>query len=72
VSWGLAFVIDYAIRWILEHEIRRSFDGEHVLSFTWWMYAAVLAFATLVTMLAAIVPARRAARISPVAALRHE
>jgi putative ABC transport system permease protein len=72
VSWGMSFVIDYAIRWILEHEIRRSFDGEYVLSFTWWMYAAVLAFATLVTMLAALVPARRAARISPVAALRHE
>jgi ABC-type antimicrobial peptide transport system permease subunit len=36
------------------------------------MYAAVLAFSSLVTMLSAIVPARRAARISPVAALRHE
>jgi putative ABC transport system permease protein len=71
-SWGMSFVIDYAIRWILEQEVGRSFDEEWVLSFSWWMYAAVLAFSTLVTMLAAIVPARRAARISPVAALRHE
>lgn len=72
LSWGLSFAIDYAIRWILEHEIGRAFDDERTLAFSWWMYAAVLAFATLVTMLSAIVPARRAARISPVAALRHE
>jgi putative ABC transport system permease protein len=72
VSWGMAFLIDHAIRWILAHEVGRSFDGEQTLSFAWWMYGAVFAFATFVTMLAAIVPARRAARISPVAALRHE
>jgi putative ABC transport system permease protein len=72
VSWGMSFIIDYAIRWILEHEVGRSFDGEQTLSFSWWMYGAVFAFATFVTMLAAVVPARRAARISPVAALRHE
>jgi putative ABC transport system permease protein len=72
MSWGLSFFIDYAIRWILEHEVGRSFEGERTLSFTWWMYGAVFAFATIVTMLAAIVPASRAARISPVAALRHE
>jgi putative ABC transport system permease protein len=72
VSWGLSFVIDYAIRWILEREVGRSFNEERVLSFSWWMYAAVVAFSSLVTMLSAIVPARRAARISPVAALRHE
>jgi putative ABC transport system permease protein len=72
LSWGMSFAIDYVIRWILEQEIGRSFDDERVLAFSWWMYAAVLAFSSLATMLAAIVPARRAARISPVAALRHE
>jgi ABC-type antimicrobial peptide transport system permease subunit len=36
------------------------------------MFAIVVAVASLVTMLAAVLPARRAARISPVQALRHE
>jgi putative ABC transport system permease protein len=54
VSWGMSFVIDYAIRWILEQEVGRSFDEERVLSFSWWMYATVLAFSSLVTMLAAM------------------
>jgi putative ABC transport system permease protein len=72
ISFGLSFAIDYAIRLILEVEIHRSFEDETVLVFSWWMFAAVLVFASAVTMLAAVIPARRAARISPVAALRHE
>jgi putative ABC transport system permease protein len=64
--------IDWMIRWILEHEINRSFDEETVLAFSWWNFAVVVAVAGLFTMLAAVIPARRAARISPVAALRHE
>jgi putative ABC transport system permease protein len=64
--------IDWTIRWILEHEIHRSFDEETVLAFSWWMFAVVVAVASLVTMFAAVIPARRAARISPVTALRHE
>jgi len=64
--------IDGMICWILEREIHRSFDEEMVLAYSWWMFAVVVAVASLVTMLAAVIPARRAARISPVTALRHE
>jgi ABC-type lipoprotein release transport system permease subunit len=55
----------------LEYEIHRSFEEETVLAFSWWMFAVVVVFG-LVTMLAAVIPAGRAARISPVTALRHE
>ena len=64
--------IDWMIRWILEREINRSFDEETLLAFSWWMFAVVVGVAGLITMLAAIIPARRAARINPVIALRHE
>lgn len=38
----------------------------------WWLAPAVLAFSTMLTTMAAVFPARRASRIPPVEALRHE
>jgi putative ABC transport system permease protein len=72
VGVAMSLGIDWAIRSILERELGRSFDDQSALAFSWWMFAVVIAVASLVTMLAAIIPARRAARISPVKALRHE
>jgi putative ABC transport system permease protein len=72
VSQIMGIGIDYAIRRIIESELNRSFGDEPVLVFTWWQLALVVGFSTCVTVLAAVAPARRAARISPVAALRHE
>lgn len=45
---------------------------ETVFLYPMWLLIAVPAFAMLVTTLAALVPARRAARVEPVVALRHE
>jgi putative ABC transport system permease protein len=45
---------------------------DSLFAFPWWLAAGAPLFATLVTTLAAVLPARRAARINPVEALRHE
>jgi putative ABC transport system permease protein len=45
---------------------------ESLFAFPWWLAAGAPLFATLVTTLAAVLPARRASRINPVEALRHE
>jgi ABC-type antimicrobial peptide transport system permease subunit len=49
--------------------------GKHVhhspFVFPWWLVLGVPLFTTLVAVLAAVLPARRAAKVDPIQALRH-
>ena len=57
---------------ILESELHRTFEQEHIIEFPLWLLVVVLVFSMVVTTLATILPARRAAQIDPIAALRHD
>jgi putative ABC transport system permease protein len=43
-----------------------------VFAFPWWLVVGAPLFACLMTTAAAFYPARRAARVDPVKALRHD
>jgi putative ABC transport system permease protein len=71
LAWGASFPGDDWIRSNVASDIQ-VYLTEAILVFPLWLVVVVLLFATLVTTLAAVYPARRAASIDPVAALRHE
>jgi putative ABC transport system permease protein len=46
--------------------------SESFFVFPWWLWAGSVGFAVVVTTAAAFYPARRAARIDPIQALKYE
>jgi putative ABC transport system permease protein len=71
-GWGLGLVLNQVIHeYFKSQQIPLPADAPFFLV-TWELVAGALAFATLVGILAGIYPAFRAARLDPLAALRHE
>ncbi len=71
LSWTATFPGDVWVRSTVESGLSIKLQ-ESIFTFPWWLLVGAPAFACLVTTLAAYYPARRAARIDPVKALRHE
>ncbi len=71
LSWLASFPGDAWVRSMVNRQLTLKLE-ESLFAFPWWLVAGAPLFATLVTTLAAVLPARRAARINPVEALRHE
>jgi putative ABC transport system permease protein len=71
LSWIASFPGDAVARSLVEKQAGAPL-GESLFIFPLWLALGVPVFAAVVTTLAAVLPAHRAARVSPIAALRHE
>ncbi len=71
LAWAFSFPADAWIRSLVSRDLKIELK-ESLFVFPPWLTVGAVAFALLVTTLAAIYPARRAARVEPLKALRHE
>jgi putative ABC transport system permease protein len=71
LAWAASFPGDAWVRRIASQKLGTVII-DSIFVFPAWLQFAVISAATLVTVLAAVYPARRAARLDPVTALRHE
>ena len=70
-GWVISLGMDSCVRSILEGEFHETIT-EPMFVFPAWLALSVPIFCGFVTTVAAFYPARRAARIDPVQALRHD
>jgi putative ABC transport system permease protein len=71
LGWAASFPGDSWVRSMVQRDMKIELK-ESLFVFPAWLVLTVMGFAVLVTTLAAVYPARRAARVNPVTALRHE
>lgn len=61
----------FANRWIAR-QVGQSFRHVEFFSIPWYLWVGAILFAVTVSLIAAIYPARSAAKVDPIKALRHE
>lgn len=71
LGWAASFPADAWVRTTVSTRLAVNLQ-QSIFVFPWWLVLGVPVFACLMTTLAAYYPARRAARVNPIAALRHD
>jgi putative ABC transport system permease protein len=69
LGWAIGHVINLGTNIYLK---RQSLPPENFWSVPWWLVAAAIVFAFVVSLVSGLYPAARAARLDPVQALRYE
>lgn len=69
LGWAIGHVINLGTNIYLK---RQSLPPEHFWSVPWWLVGAAILFSFVVSLVAGLYPAARAARLDPVQALRYE
>jgi len=70
---ALGFVVSLVINRVVNYFLaRQGFPFVDYFSFPWWLSLGSIVFAIVVSLVAGIYPAMRAARVNPVVALRHD
>ncbi|MBN2206198.1 MAG: ABC transporter permease [Candidatus Aminicenantes bacterium] len=72
-GYGLGWAVSRAINRVVNYFLaRQGVPAIDYFAFPWWLFLGALAFAVAVSLAAGLYPARRAARVDPVQALRHD
>jgi putative ABC transport system permease protein len=71
LAWAASFPVDSWIRAMVSRQMKFELQ-ESLFVFPLWVTLGSVVFACVVTTVAAVYPAHRAARVNPIAALRHE
>ena len=71
-GWGIDFMANtLANRWILK-QVGQALRRIEFFSIPWYLTTGAILFAIVVSLIAAIYPAMRAAKVDPIKALRYE
>jgi putative ABC transport system permease protein len=69
LGWAIGRAINFGTDIYLHSQ---DLPSENIWSVPWWLVAGAIAFSITVSMLSALYPAARAAKLDPVRALRYE
>lgn len=69
LGWAIGHIINLGTNIYLK---RQSLPPEHFWAVPWWLVGSAIVFAFIVSLVAGLYPAGRAARLDPVQALRYE